>query len=560
MAHLELHRAYRNLGRYRQVVGVLIKYGFGEVLDRMNIATYLQIGSRKLFARQQAIAALSWAERIRLALEELGPTFVKMGQIMSTRPFLIPVELIIELAKLQDHVASFAYEDVEKIIEAELGQPIDQLFSSFSREPIASASLSQVHRATTHSGADVAVKVQRPQVRQVMEKDLSILRDLAILLDRYIPEARPFDPVAMVEEIWKSAKQETDFTFEARNLEILTRNFADDDRIFLPQIFWDLTSSRVLTLEFIDGIKISEVERLKEAGLDPKAVTRVGGQLLAKQIFEHGFFHADPHPGNLFVLKGNRIAPVDFGMMGKLSSSSLELIADLLIAATSDDTRRLVRALQNHELIGDEIRPAALEADLALFVHRYHGVPLSKLNVRSLVVDAFEIITSHKIKFPPELMMLGKALGTYEEVARALDPQYDFVTELMPSIKKLSARKLSPRGVFSDTSHYLIEFRDLLVNLPFEMRRITRNLRKGELSIAFQHKGLESLILELEKASNRLAFALIIAALIVGSSLIMTRQAGLTVYGVPLLGVIGYVTAGLLGLWLVIAILRSGKL
>ncbi|MCX6831127.1 MAG: AarF/ABC1/UbiB kinase family protein, partial [candidate division Zixibacteria bacterium] len=509
---------------------------------------------------QQEIAALSWAERIRLALDDLGPTFVKMGQIMSTRPFLIPVELVIELAKLQDQVAPFPFAEVRQTIEEELGKPLDQLFKSFSPDPVASASLSQVHRATTLDGDDVAVKVQRPQVKQIMEKDLSILRDLAVLLDRYIPEVRQFSPVAIVDEVAKSAKQEVDFLYEARNLEIFAQNFADDDRIFLPRVFWDHTSLRVLTLSFIDGIKISDVARLREAGVDLAVVTRAGGQLLAKQIFEFGFFHADPHPGNLFVLRDNRIAPVDFGMMGKLSQGALELVADLLIAATSNDTRRIVRVLQNHELLDDDVRPATLEADLALFLHRYHGVPLAKLKMRSLLTDAFEIMNVYRIKFPPELMMLGKALGTYEEVARTLNPQYDFVTELLPSIKKLATRKFSPGSIFSDVSTYLLDLRELLVNFPFEIRRIARNLRKGDLSISFHHKGLEHLILELEKASNRLAFALIIASLIVASSLIMTRPIGLTILGVPALGLVGYVTAGVLGIWLVIAILRSGKL
>ena len=557
---MELHKTYRNIGRYRQVIAVLIKYGFGEVLDRMNMSSYLRIGSRKLFARQQEIAAFSWAERIRLALDDLGPTFVKMGQIMSTRPFLIPVDLVIELAKLQDQVAPFPFDEVRETIEKELGKPLDQLFKSFSPDPVASASLSQVHRATTLEGDDVAVKVQRPNVKQIMEKDLSILRDLAVLLDRYIPEVRQFSPVSIVDEVAKSAKQEVDFLYEARNLEIFAQNFADDDRIFLPRIFWDHTSLRVLTLSFIDGIKISDVARLREAGVDLEVVTRAGGQLLAKQIFEFGFFHADPHPGNLFVLRDNRIAPVDFGMMGKLSHGALELVADLLIAATSNDTRRIVRVLQNHELLDDEVRPAALEADLALFLHRYHGVPLAKLKMRSLLTDAFEIMNVYRIKFPPELMMLGKALGTYEEVARTLNPQYDFVTELLPSIKKLSTRKFTPQSIFSDVSTYLLDLRELLVNFPFEIRRIARNLRKGDLSISFHHKGLERLILELEKASNRLAFALIIAALIVASSLIMTKPVGMTILGVPALGLVGYVTAGVLGIWLVIAILRSGKL
>jgi ubiquinone biosynthesis protein len=231
-----------------------------------------------------------------------------------------------------------------------------------------------------------------------------------------------------------------------------------------------------------------------------------------------------------------------------------------LIAATSEDTRRIVRVLQNHELLDDDVRPEALEADVALFLHRYRGISLAKLNMRSLLSDAFEIMNVYRIKFPPELMMLGKALGTYEEVARTLNPQYDFITELMPSIKKLSTRKFTPESIFSDISTYMLDLRELLVNFPFEIRRIARNLRKGDLSISFHHKGLERLILELEKASNRLAFALIIAALIVASSLIMTRPVGLTILGVPALGLIGYVTAGVLGIWLVIAILRSGKL
>ena len=560
MPQLDLQKTYRNLGRYRQVVGVLFKYGFGEVLDRMNVAGILQIGGKKLFARQQEIAAFSWAERIRLALEELGPTFVKFGQILSTRPFLIPAELTLELTKLQDQVAPFPFAEVEQIIQKELGRPLGELFTEFETTPCAAASLSQVHRAVTISGDSVAVKIQRPNVQEIMEKDLSILRDLAGLLERYVPESRAFDPVAVVDEVWKSARQETDFGFEARNLEVFARNFEGDQRIVVPEVFWELSTSRMLTLSYIDGIKISEIEKLRAAGLDPVELTRVGGDLVAKQIFEHGFFHADPHPGNLFALPGNRIAVVDFGMMGRLSRSSMELISELLVAASSDDTRRLVRVFQNHELLADNIRPAALETELSLFLHRYHGVALSKLNMRSLLTETYRIITTHQIKFPPELLMLGKALGTYEELARSLNPDYEFVAALMPSIEKLSTRKFDPKNILSELGQYVVDLRDLIINVPFELRRITRNLRKGELSIALEHKGLERLITELEKASNRIAFAMIIAAIIVGSSLIMTRQSGMTVYGIPILGVIGFVTAGILGIWLVIAILRSGKL
>lgn len=560
MPGLELSRSYKHLGRYRQVVAVLIKYGFGEVLDRMNIAGYLQLGGRRLFARKAEVTSQSWTERIRLALEELGPSFVKMGQIMSTRPFLIPPDLVEELSKLQDQVAPFAFDEVKETIEEELEKPLKELFAEFSAEPIAAASLSQVHRACTNDGVDVAVKVQRPNVRAIMEKDLSILRDFATLLERYIPESRQFEPVAVVDELWKSTKKEIDFGAEARNIEVFARNFEDDERIFVPAVFWELTTSRILTTEYISGIKISRRAELEKNGLDPAEITKIGGELVAKQVFEHGFFHADPHPGNLFALPGNRIAPVDFGMMGKLSRSSLELIADMLIAATSDDTRRLVRVLQNHELISDNVRVATLEADLALFLQRFHGIPLAKVNMRALMSDAFEIMTTHQIKLPPELTMLGKALVTYEEVARGLNPEYNFVEELQPAIERFASRKFEPGSILRDMGNYVVDLRDLMINVPFEMRRIVRNLRRGELSIAFQHRGLERLISELEKASNRIAFALIIAAIIVGSSLIMTRDFGWKIYGVPILGLIGFIVAGILGLWLAIAILRSGKL
>lgn len=560
MPQIDLHKTYRNLGRYRQIVAVLVKYGFGEILDRMNIIGYLQIGSRKLFARQHEIASLNWAERIRRALEELGPTFVKMGQILSTRPFLIPAELTLELTKLQDRVAPFEFAEVKRIVEHEWGRPVDEVCATFDEDSSASASLSQVHRATLKDGSPVAVKVQRPNVSEILEKDLAILRDLAGLLARYVPETRPFDPVAIVDEVWKTARQEVDFGVEARNLEIFARNFADDSRIVLPEIHWELCTSKVLTTSYIDGIKISEIDRLRAAGIDPAEITRIGGQIVARQIFEHGFFHADPHPGNLFALQGNRIAVVDFGMMGRLSRSSLELVSDLVVAATGDDSRRLVRVLQNHELLTDDIVPTVLESDLSMFLHRYNGVPLSKLDMRSMLLDAYRIITAHHIKFPPELLMLGKALGTYEEVGRKLNPEYNLVSELSPAIKKLASRKFEPRQIVSEIGSYFADLRELMINVPFEMRRIARNLRRGELSIAFEHKGLERLILELEKASNRLAFAMIIAAIIVGSSLIMTRQIGMTVYGFPILGLIGFVTAAVLGFWLVIAILRSGKL
>jgi ubiquinone biosynthesis protein len=307
-------------------------------------------------------------------------------------------------------------------------------------------------------------------------------------------------------------------------------------------------------------VKISNLSELEKRGIDKKQLAYFGGKMVFKQIFEDGFFHADPHPGNLFALEGNIIAPVDYGMMGRLSETTMNELADLLISVVTWHPGGIVKVYQDVEVVGEEVNLRALEADLADFLYRYHKIPLSRLDVKTLMNEAFEMIHRYDIKIQAELMLFSKALMTYEEVAKMLDPEYDLVTQIIPYVKKLAYRKFKPKPLLRDLFTASVDLRDLLVVLPFELKRIVKKLGKGRLAFTFQHKGLDKLILELDRSSNRVSFALIIAAIIVGSSLIMRLETKYTLFGYPLVGILGYIFAGVLGVWLVIAILRSGKL
>ncbi|MCK4597990.1 2-polyprenylphenol 6-hydroxylase, partial [bacterium] len=292
----KIGKGYRHLKRFRQILAVSLKYGFGHILNRMRLSTYLLRDRGLIMRRLKAVVDLSDAERVRLALEELGPAFIKLGQVLSMRPFLIPPEYVVELTKLQDEVRPIGFNRVKQVILQELGRPPEELFASFDRRPLASASLAQVHRAKTLDGQEVIVKVQRPGVRKVILEDMSILRDMANLLVKHLPESRRYDPTGIVDELDRTTKREVDFTNEAGNMEIFARNFAKEKTIHVPKVHWQLSSSRVLTTEFIDGVKISDLSRFEEFSLDRQIIAQNGGRALLKQIFEDGFFHADPHP------------------------------------------------------------------------------------------------------------------------------------------------------------------------------------------------------------------------------------------------------------------------
>ena len=377
-------RTYRNLNRYRQILAVLFRYGFGDLVDRLKIDQYIEIGlqmiSRK---RRDRVEKLTRSERLRMAFEELGPTYIKLGQILSTRPDLVPMDFIKELSKLQDKVPPCRFEDVSAIVEKELGSPPGEVFEFFEEIPIASASIGQVHKAKLPDGEEIAIKVQRPGIQKVIEVDLEIMLHLATLMERHIEEFAVQRPVKIVEEFARTIEKEIDYTIEATSMERFARNFLDDPTVYIPKVYRELTTGCVLTMEYVKGIKISETDRLKSAGLDLKRITSRGAVFFLKQVFDHGFFHADPHPGNIFILANNVICLLDYGMVGTVDRYTREEFVDLVDSVVNRDEVRTVQQLLKITAYDDEPDIRLLEREVSDFLGRHLYKPLKDIEIGS---------------------------------------------------------------------------------------------------------------------------------------------------------------------------------
>jgi len=555
-------KTYRNIKRFRQIFGVLLKYGFDDVVERLKLYTLIKLG-RKLSRKAREADKyehLTTAQRLRMALQDLGPTFVKLGQVLSTRPDLVPMELVKELQKLQDRVPPFPTDEAKKIVSAQLNKPIDEIFLSFSEQPIAAASIAQVHRARLLNGQPVAVKIQRPGIKKVIETDISILYDLANLIEKYFPDTELYNPRGIVDEFAKTIRAEMDFVREGRNIDRFHKFFANDNTIYIPKVYWEQTTRHVLTMEYVDGVKISEIEFAQRPDLDPQAIARNGAMSILRMIFELGLFHADPHPGNVFVLRNNVLAPLDFGMVGRLDDQTKAYLQNLLSAIVDRNIDRIIKIFIDAEVIDAAGDNRGLRLDLNDFIDSYYGVPLRQLEIEKLFGDLIDILRRHRIALLTDVVLMAKAMATMESVGRGLDPDFNMMTLVEPFVKKLMAQPFLPERRFKKIKQLVQETDELIQVLPAELKYILRKVKKGKMTMIFEHRGLERLILELDRSSNRLAFSLIIAALIIGSSMIVFTNKGPCVFGLSLFGLIGYLIAAILGLWLVIAILRSGKL
>ena len=558
-----LSHAYGNINRYRQILAILFKYGFDDLTSRLYLGPYLKMGVRVISGkRREGVETLSRYERLRMALEELGPIFVKIGQVLSTRPDLIPIELVRELTKLQDNVPSFPFSQVKEIVEQELKAPIDEIFLQFQESPIAAASIGQVHRAQLRTGEEVIVKVQRPGIRRIIESDLEILFQLATLIEKYVEEWEIHHPTRIVDEIARTMKREINYTVEASHTERFARHFTGNESIYVPQIFRQATTERVLTMEYVDGIKASEIALLEERGFDRKIIASRVNNLILEQIFKHRFFHADPHPGNVFILPGNVICYLDFGMMGHVERQSREQFADIVLGYIRHDEARITDAILRivEGERGGEPDRRALENDISNFIELYLYRPLKELRMENIFHELLDLIARHKLRFPQDTFLIGKALTEVEGLGLMLYPDFDMAREAAPFVRNLMRERMHPKrlvGEFVTTGGRLIH---LLRDIPQEFHEALKQLRQGKTRIGFQHQGLDHFISEMDRSSNRIAFSLIISSLIIGSSLVITSNLGPHLFGFSLLGFLGYCAAAVLGLWLLISILRSGRL
>ncbi|NOY13167.1 MAG: AarF/ABC1/UbiB kinase family protein [Deltaproteobacteria bacterium] len=557
-----INRNIRSLKRYRQVLGILINYGFGHIVEQLNIDYYLELGKRivSLGTASRDLERLSQPERLRLALEELGPTFIKLGQLLSTRPDIIPSEYLKELQKLQDRVPQVDVEQVQAQIHRELGRPVEELFSHFEQTPLATASIAQVHRGTLKTGEQVVFKVRRPDIEKVIETDIDILMGLAYLVDKHLPGGDMYDLIGLVKEFRRTINRELDFAREGRTIERFSANFANDPTVRIPKVFWPFSGHSVLTLEYLSGIKISQIKELQQAGYDLEEIARTGADSFLKQVFIHGFFHADPHPGNLHILPGNVICIFDFGMVGRLDEDLKLQLTELLLSVLRRDVDHIISQLLYSGELHDEPNLKSLKRDLNEFIDDYYDILLQDLKVGKLLVDFIEILTEHRIKFPSNMMLLARALIAMEGIGRQLNPSFNMVKQLQPFTERIVRERYSPANISKELARTLHSYQSLGKSLPTDIKEFINRVNRNKFKIDLEHRGLEHLITNIDKSTNRVSFSMVIAALIIGSSLIMQTDKGPILFGFPILGLIGYTFAGILGFGLAIAILRSGRM
>jgi ubiquinone biosynthesis protein len=554
-------RTYRHLNRYRQILTVLFKHGFGDLLERLKLDQYIEAGIQAISKKQtEPVEKLTRPQRLRMAFEELGPTYIKLGQVLSTRPDLVPRDIVKELAKLQDEVPPFSFAEVKDAVEAEFGKASEDIFDELEEQSLASASIGQVHKARLKDGESVAVKIQRPGIQKVIEVDLEIMLHLATLAEHHIKEFEIHRPVKIVEEFARTLEKEIDFNIEATNMERIGRQFLDLPHVYIPLVFREFTTSRILTTELIDGIKISKIEMLEAAGLDKKVIAdRVVG-LVLKQAFDHGFFHADPHPGNIFVLADNVICMVDFGMMGLVDRATREAFVDLIDSVVHQNEVKAAQGLLSLTEWDDPPDLRALEREVADFMGRHLYKPLKDMQIGKLLQDLIELTIRFRLRIPPDIFLMIKALSAVEDVGRTLDPEFDLIGHATPIIKRVKLERFAPQRISSDVFDMMSRLLQFLQQFPKDLMDLTGMIRERRLSFQLEHKGLESMLATQDQTSNRMSFAIIIAALIIGSALIVISEIPPLVFGISLIGIIGYLVAAVMGFWLLVAIIKKGRL
>ncbi|MBC8414353.1 MAG: AarF/ABC1/UbiB kinase family protein [Nitrospira sp.] len=562
---LRFWHTYKNLSRIRDVVNVFLRHGFGQVIERLNLHRVIPLRKRlKVFARNRREEKHTVAERLRMAFSELGPSFIKLAQVLSTRPDLITIEYADEFKKLQDDVPSFSPDKAREIIELELGLKISEVFSQFDSNPIAAASIAQVHNAVLQTGEEVIVKVQRPDIREMIETDIAILSSIARLMLKYIPESKFFNPIGLVDEFAKTVRKELDFVAEAKNAQRFKNNFKDNTDIHIPFIYKDYLTARVLVMERVRGIRIDDLEGIKALGIDSKQLARKGVNAYFKMIFEDGYFHADPHPGNLFVMDDGKIGLMDFGIVGWLAPDVVDNIAGAFLAILNRNFDKLVdlyidMGIASEEMDREKLRKD-LRYDLVVLMSPLYDAAISEINFPEYLEASTHMMMKHGLTVPSELLLMNRTFLIVDNLGRELDPDFNLIVAAEPYAAKLVKRRLSPQRFIERTEESLAEIGELLVDTPRQINKLLRKTMRDEIRIKIEHIGLDNLIKDIDRSSNRMAFSVVVAALIIGSSMLVQSDLGGTVLGFPLVGGIGFLTAFLLGIWLLISIIRSGRM
>ncbi|KPC55117.1 ABC1 kinase family protein [Amantichitinum ursilacus] len=555
----ETFTVMRDLPRVREIIAVLMRHGLGNLVQRLGLARGLErAGDLLRLPGDHGIELLDPPVRVRRALEELGPTFIKLGQVLATRVDVFTPEWIVEFEKLQSAVPPVPFAQLLPELTLVLGRDPHEIFDELDPIPVGSASIAQVHRARLKTGEEVVLKIRRPGIVSKIDSDLRILRQIAALMEFEFPESRRYQPVRIVDEFSKSLKRELNLSVEARNLERFQQNFAGSADIEIPTIHWEYTNEWMLVQTWIGGLAGNDLAGLEQGGYDRALLARRGADAVLKMVLIDGYFHADPHPGNVKYLPGDRIAFLDFGMVGRLPHQRRDQIVDLLAALAKRDEHGILEVLM--EWTGDTVvDEESLANDIAGFIFNYENLPLRDIQFGALLNDVAMIMREHEITLPADLTLLFKALITLEGLGRQLNPGFQMIEHLTPFVRQVMIERYKPEALLKRGRAGLTEALDLISGLPRDIGKLIRQARRGNVKVDLDLKRLDRFGTQIAKSANRLTMGIVTGCLIIGSSIVMTVKAGPTLFGLPLLGFFGFMIAFFNTLWLIFSIWVSGK-
>ncbi len=549
----------RDLPRLHEIASVMIRYGWGDLVRVLGISGVLERAGRVLHWHSTSeISQLDAPVRVRRALEELGPSFVKLGQVLATRVDVFPPDWIAEFEKLHSQVPAVPYEQLHhELVAAIKGEPAE-VFAAFDPVPLAAASIAQVYRAVLKDGTRIVVKMRRPGIEAVVQADLRIMEHAARLLESEVPDSRRYDPVQIVSQFRRSLSRELDLAKEARNIDQFARNFGDDPLVKIPRVYWEFTNDYVNVQEEIIGAAGVAPDKLRAQGLDPKLLAARGADTVLRMVLEHGYFHADPHPGNVLFLPDNRIGMIDFGMVGMLTNFRRNQIVDMLHALTRKDEQALLQVLLDwsDESVRDEDR---LAYDVAELLQNYDDLQLKDVKIGGLLNDITAIMRDNNLVLPADLTLLFKTLITLEGLGQQLDPEFHMIDHVTPFVERVIQQRYTPQALLARGRKSVRETLEVLADLPRDLRHLLRDMRRGRIKIDLDLKRLDQFGHQLNRASNRLTMGILTASLVVGSSIIMTVKGGPQLFGLPFFGLMGFLIAFFNSLWIIFSIWRSGK-
>lgn len=549
-----------NLKRFDEILLVLLEEGFGYLIDKIKLKGRLT--PKQWSKRPHKKEAMPPEIRLRKTLERLGPTFVKFGQVLSVRPDLVPKNYIRELEKLQDDVPPFSFDEVKELIESELKKPLNQLFSKFEKKPIASASISQVHKAVLKNGEVAAVKAQRPNVEVIMQEDIQIMLHIASLIERFIEKTKKYNLTKIVKEFANWTKDELDFILEARNAKIFALNFKDSKNIVIPKVYDEYTTERIITLEFIDGIELNNIEvlkrELKKRKINPDLIIKQGFDAVLTQVFLHGFFHADPHPGNILITKDNKIAFVDFGIIGRFNQRLKEQSTDLLYGLVFHDVDKITDTLidMGMEKEGDI---SGFKEELRTIIEPLQSIKVEDIKLSRIIEDVLHISMEHKLTIPVEFVLFGKTLITLEGIGLKYNSKFKLMENTRPFVENLMLRRLNPVNTFNTFLKNSLKFKKFAETFPDEATKALQKIQKGTIKVDISETDIKTLSVEIDRSSNRIAYSLLIAAFIITGALTIKVDIGTKLFNIPIISFLCFSFGALFAIMLFISILKEKR-